>query len=190
MYEGKQATLPNFVKLAHAGIAVFFTHGGEHGNVLVERKRTPGGLLHAYSKYLDAGYSPADIEGQSFSEGAGKAKRDVHGLFLTPHGIRHFFSGRHVPLVAAIACDSLQDAKYFQARAYFGYTTCARIISLLGDSINVFGRMTGIAGVDGSRARRHLQTSRPPTGSRWRAPTGRSYFRLRSCRSRRRPALR
>lgn len=148
VYEGQRATLPNFVKLAQAGIAVFFTHGGEHGNLLVERKRTAGGLLHAYSKYLDAGYSPADIEGQSFSEGSGKAKRDVHGLFLTPHGIRHFFSGRHVPLVAAMACDSLHDAKYFQARSYFGYATCARIISLLSDSINVFGRMTGIAGVD------------------------------------------
>ena len=148
LYEGRRATLPNFVKLAHAGIAVFFTHGGEHGNLLVERERTPGGLLHAYSKYLGEGYSPADIEGLSFSEGAGKAKRDVHGLFLTPHGIHHFFAASHVGLVAAMACDSLQDAKYFQARSYFGYTTCARIISLLGDSINVFGRMTGIAGVE------------------------------------------
>lgn len=148
VYEGKQATLPNFVKLARAGIAVFFTHGGDHGNLLVQREPTPGALLHAYSKYLAAGYSPADIEGHSFREGVGKAKRDVHGLWLTPHGIRHFFSASHVPLVAGLACDSLQDAKYFQARSYFGYTTCVQVISALSDSINVLGRMTGIAGVD------------------------------------------
>ena len=108
VYEGQRATLPNFVKLARAGIAVFFTHGGDNGNLLVERERTAGGLLHAYSKYLDAGYSSADIEGHSFTEGGGKAKRAVHGLFLTPHGIRHFFSASPCParggLGPAIRC--------------------------------------------------------------------------------------
>ena len=49
---------------------------------------------------------------------------------------------------SALACDSLQDAKYFQARSYFGYSTCTQVISALTDSINVLGRMTGIAGVD------------------------------------------
>jgi hypothetical protein len=177
-YVGTQATYTNFVRMARAKVVVFFTHGGDGGDILVQFAPTKAAMDSAYARYVGKGcapcYSRAWIKHESFEDGTGKHPHTLYAIEITPQGITHFFADAKVALVGAFSCTSLNSARYFRALSYFGYGACVRIINALSDSINVFGRLTGDAGLTARTTSGAIEDMRPRDSFSLVGPDGKS----------------
>ena len=134
------ATLTNFAKLPQASVVIIDTHGGyDPMELLVQRYRTAKAARLGVADYVRR----FGARSRRWFEPLGTD----NGLWLNPTGIRRFFAGKGVNLVANMACHAFFLAPAFQATAYFGKVSEHSCFSDAADYGQVFSRMAGHSGV-------------------------------------------
>lgn len=135
-------------------VVVLNTHGdagdalGEPG-LAIQYEPSASAATHVYSQLLkqDRRWAHWAIVAP-LADARTHTDSAVHAIGLTQAGVSHFFSGRRLSLVDALACESSVFARDFHALAYFGYKPKVCISDLLSDTVNLFERLTGGAGVE------------------------------------------